>query len=519
MSRKSRITAEEKIQIAQDCIEGRISQSEAARRVEVDESSVRAWIARYEAEGSLGFAKAEKNRVYSEEMKRQAVIEYLAGNESLRKICKKYKIRDSRQLRSWIKVYNSGRDFKKMSGGSRMKNTRKTTQEERIQIAKECIENGNNYGEIAIKYQVSYQNVYTWVKKYRELGEAGLEDRRGQRTAQQEPRTEAEELRVRIAQLEHELYITQVERDLLKKGDREERGLSQVRQAHLYEAVKASGQPIDLCCELLHISRSAYYKWHSSNLSPRQKENEEIAEKLEQMHMDEPEKGYRRLRDDLEVYHGIPVNDKRVLRICRKRGIKSTIKYANNGCTRQAKSPQYIAENLLNRDFHAEKPNEKWLTDVTEFKWYEGIEVHKVYLSAILDLYDRRIVSYVIRDRNDNPLVFDTFDLAAAANPGATPLFHSDRGFQYTNRTFHQKLVDAGMTQSMSRVGKCIDNGPMEGFWGILKRERYYGRRFTDRESLVRMIENYIVYYNHQRLQRNLGVLTPMQKYELYKAA
>ena len=287
----------------------------------------------------------------------------------------------------------------------------------------------------------------------------------------------------------------------------------------MYEAVKESGYPIDQSCAILHISRSAFYKWNSGNLSPRQKENEEIAGKLEQMHMDEPEKGYRRLRDDLEVYHGIPVNDKRVLRICRKRGIKSTIKYANNGCTRQAKNPQFIAENLLNREFHAEKPNEKWLTDVTEFKWYEGIEVHKVYLSAILDLYDRRIVSYVIRDRNDNPLVFDTFDLAVAANPDAKPLFHSDRGFQYTNRVFHQKLVDAGMTQSMSRVGKCIDNGPMEGFWGILKRERYYGRRFTDRESLVKMIENYIVYYNYQRLQRNLGILTPMQKHELYKAA
>lgn len=104
-----------------------------------------------------------------------------------------------------------------------MKNTRKTSQEERAQIARECIENGSNYGEIAIKYQVSYQNVYSWVKKYKELGEAGLEDRRGQRTAQQEPRTEAEELRVRIAQLEHELYITQVERDLLKKLEEIER--------------------------------------------------------------------------------------------------------------------------------------------------------------------------------------------------------------------------------------------------------------------------------------------------------
>ncbi len=292
-----------------------------------------------------------------------------------------------------------------------------------------------------------------------------------------------------------------------------------MRQAHLYEAIKASEYPVDLCCALLHISRSAYYKWNSGQISPRQKENEEIAEKLEQMHMEEPEKGYRRLRDDLEVYHGIPVNDKRVLRICRKRGIKSTIKYANNGCTRQAKNPQYIAENFLNRDFHAGKPNEKWLTDVTEFKWYEGIKVYKVYLSAILDLYDRRIVSYVIRDRNDNPLVFDTFDQAVAANPDAKPLFHSDRGFQYTNRVFHQRLEDAGMTQSMSRVGKCIDNGPMEGFWGILKRERYYGKLFTSRESLVRMIEDYIIYYNCKRLQRNLGVLTPMQKHDLYKAA
>ena len=224
MSRKSRITAVEKIQIARDCIEGRISPSEAARRVEVDESSVRAWVARYEAEGSLGLTTAHNNRVYSEELKRQAVLEYLASVGSLQDICKKYKIRSKSQLRTWIKMYNSGRDFKhKKSGGSRMKKSRQTTQEERVRIAKECIENGNNYGEIAIKYQVSYQNVYTWVKKYKELGEAGLEDRRGQRTAQQEPRTEEERLRIENAQLKHELYLARMERDLLKKLEEIER--------------------------------------------------------------------------------------------------------------------------------------------------------------------------------------------------------------------------------------------------------------------------------------------------------
>ena len=110
-----------------------------------------------------------------------------------------------------------------------------------------------------------------------------------------------------------------------------------------------------------------------------------------------------------------------MLRICRKLNIKSTIKYSNNGCTRQAANPQYIAENILNREFTAKAPNEKWLTDVTEFHYYIGIEKHKVYLSAILDLYDRRIVSYVIRDKNNNALVFDTVDNALLRNPGAQP--------------------------------------------------------------------------------------------------
>jgi transposase InsO family protein len=270
---------------------------------------------------------------------------------------------------------------------------------------------------------------------------------------------------------------------------------------------------------MLKVSRSAYYQWASGKLSKREQNNLIIAEIVETIHTEDSSKGYRRIRDDLEKYHNISISDKKALRICRAKDIKSTIKYKSHGCTRSASNPQHIAENILNREFHADKPNEKWLTDVTEFKYYEGLVVHKVYLSAILDLYDKRIVAYRISDRNDNKLVFDTFDQVVKSNPGAHPLFHSDRAFQYTNRIFYQKLLDAGMIQSMSRVGRCIDNGPMEGFWGILKRERYYGRRFTDREALLTMIEKYIEYYNTERLQRNLGILTPLMKYELYLAA
>ena len=269
---------------------------------------------------------------------------------------------------------------------------------------------------------------------------------------------------------------------------------------------------------MLHVSRSAYYKWASGTVSQRAAEDKTLAEKVERIHMESPDKGYRRINDEQRHDHDIYVNDKRILRICRAKGIQSTIKYSSHGCTRRAKNPQHSAENLLNRQFYADKPNEKWLTDVTEFKWYEGIKVHKLYLSAILDLYDRRIVAYVISERNDNPLVFKTFDKAVKANPDAHPLFNSDRDFQYTNRVFNHKLEQAGMTQSMSRVAHCIDNGPMEGFWGILKRERYYGRRFTSKQELIHMIENYIHYYNTRRVQRNLGVLTPMEKHERYLA-
>ena len=106
---------------------------------------------------------------------------------------------------------------------------------------------------------------------------------------------------------------------------------------------------------------------------------------------------------------------------------------------------------------------------MTEFKWYEGSVVKKLYLSAILDLYDRSIVAYVISGRNDNKLVFDTFEQAIRKNPEAHPLFHSDRGFQYTSKAFQFKLSKQGMEQSMSCVGYCIDNCPVEGFWEIWK--------------------------------------------------
>ena len=128
-------------------------------------------------------------------------------------------------------------------------------------------------------------------------------------------------------------------------------------------------------------------------------------------------------------------------------------------------------------------------------------------------MYDRRIVAYKIGTSNNNKLVFDTFDEALARHPDAHPLFHSDRGFQYTSKIFRKKLDDARMTQSMSRVGRCLDNGPMEGFWGILKSEMYYLRKFTNERELAAAIEQYILFYNTRRYQKRLRCMTPMEFY------
>ena len=178
-------------------------------------------------------------------------------------------------------------------------------------------------------------------------------------------------------------------------------------------------------------------------------------------------------------------------------------------CNRVKIKPEQVGENILKRDFNALYPNEKWLTDITEFK-ITGQKT-KLYLSAILDLYSKEIIAYKISTSNNNQLVFETFDLAMEKFPDAKPIFHSDRGFQYTSKIFKLKLDEAGMIQSMSRVGKCIDNGPMEGFWGTLKSEMFYGIKYDDETAIKNAIIEYIDFYNNKRFQANLKGMTPTQ--------
>ena len=189
MQRK-KYNAEQIIKIVQENILQGISAKQLAARYGINHGSIEEWIIQYKQNGASAFLPEEHNRVYSEETKQRAVEDYLNGNGSQREITAKYKLRSRGQLR---------------------------------QIAKDCIANGGNYGETALKYKVSYQQVYQWTKKFKEMGAAGLEDRRGHRKKDQTPRTELEKAQIEIERLKHELYMTQMERDLLKKLDEIER--------------------------------------------------------------------------------------------------------------------------------------------------------------------------------------------------------------------------------------------------------------------------------------------------------
>ena len=223
MSQKKRTKVEEKIRTAKACINGEISIRGAASQLGVDHHAVEDWIRLYETEGIEAFMPHQGNRRYAPAVKEAAVKDYLSGRGGLRKICKIYKIRSTGQLRAWIKVYNGYTDFKKQTGGSRMTKGRETTQAERISVAKACIANDKNYGEVAIAYNVSYQQARSWTLKYIEGGEAALEDRRGQRKKDQQPRTELEQAQIEIEQLKHKLKMLEMENHLLKKLEEIER--------------------------------------------------------------------------------------------------------------------------------------------------------------------------------------------------------------------------------------------------------------------------------------------------------
>jgi transposase InsO family protein len=268
----------------------------------------------------------------------------------------------------------------------------------------------------------------------------------------------------------------------------------------------AEGVSVGLLCEVLGVSKSGFYKNHHRQKTPKECQDEMIAAWIQHFHEKYKQiLGYRRMTMYINRALDTHYCEGYIHRLMQVHGLHSRIR--RKKVNRKKASGEHISENLLNREFRAESAHEKWLTDVTEFAIAK--DARKLFLSPILDLYGNSILTYKLSFRNNNHLVFQMFEEARQKYPDAKPLFHDDRGFQYTHRSFKKMLDDAGMTHSMSRPGKCIDNGPMEAFFGTLKSEMFHGQKFESMDHLIGEIHAYIDFYNNDRLQKGLGCLSP----------
>ena len=214
--------------------------------------------------------------------------------------------------------------------------------------------------------------------------------------------------------------------------------------------------------------------------------------------------GYRQMMTQINRKLKTSYNKKRFYRLMKSLGIRSIIR---------KKRPNYLkttehhtAENILNRNFKATKPNQKWSTDVTELRYGNG---RKAYLSAIIDMYDNSIVSYVVGHSNNNNLVMETIHRAMKKNPKARPIIQSDRGYQYTSHEYKRLSEKYHFTKSMSRVGRCLDNQPIERFWGTYKAESFYIKKLNDYESVFNDVSRYIRYYTNNRYVESLNRYSP----------
>ena len=260
--------------------------------------------------------------------------------------------------------------------------------------------------------------------------------------------------------------------------------------------------PLNILLEIAQLARSTYY-YHANRLTGTDKYSDAKAAITAVYHENKGRYGYRRITMELRQC-GIALNHKTVQRLMKELGLVCRV--------RMKKYRSYkgevgkIAPNLLERNFEAEKPNQKWVTDVTEFSLFG----QKLYLSPVLDLYSRDIVSYTISDKPVLSMVTTMLDKVFAKIPEGTNLIlHSDQGWQYQHKQYQRMLRKKGVQQSMSRKGNCLDNAVIENFFGLLKSELLYLQTFESMEHFKAELVDYLVYYNNRRCKEKLKGLPP----------
>lgn len=271
--------------------------------------------------------------------------------------------------------------------------------------------------------------------------------------------------------------------------------------------------PVTVSCRVLRVSRSGYYAWLGRSLSPRRQRRDELVEKIVRIH-----ENHRRVYGSPRVYQalkadGVEVCENTVAKVMREVGLRGKTKRRFIPKTTDSHHGNPIADNLLDRQFEADRPDRKWVTDITYIRTDEGW----LYLAGVLDLFSRKLVGWSMQDHLGWELVGDALAMGLARRrPSSGMLHHSDRGTQYTCEDYRGLLARHRITASMSGAGNCYDNAAMESFWATLKTElvhhEHYATRAEARQSIFEYIE---MFYNRKRIHSSLGYVSP----ETFEAA
>ncbi|KNY27904.1 Integrase catalytic region [Pseudobacteroides cellulosolvens ATCC 35603 = DSM 2933] len=261
-------------------------------------------------------------------------------------------------------------------------------------------------------------------------------------------------------------------------------------------------------CQIFNISRSSFYEWLKRPESNRKKNDKELIEIINKIHKESYETyGQKRIKIQLNK-EGILCSKRRIKRLMNENGIVSRLKRKFKATT-NSNHTYPVSPNLLNQDFTTNRPNEKWVGDITYIPTDEGW----LYLASIQDLFSKKVVGWSLGSRITKELAISALNQAMIREkPGSSLIFHSDRGCQYAAYEYQDRLRERGIRQSMSRKGNCYDNACAESFFATLKKDIIHGRRFKTREDAKLIIIEYIeTFYNFKRIHSTLGNMSPIE--------
>ncbi|MGU4704609.1 IS3 family transposase [Escherichia coli] len=446
---------------------------------------------------------------HSFEVKLAAVNHYLAGHAGIISTAKLFQLSHT-SLSHWINLF--------LLHGPRAldcRHKRSYSPEDKLCVVLYALGHSESLPRVAARFNIpSHNTVKNWIKGYRKSGNEAFIRRRKEKSMTRSDDTHENEANMTPEEMKNELrylraenaYLKAMQEHLLEKkppgAGEKTKFIRSRRYGHCQsDLLKAAG-----------LARSTlYYQLSLQKAKDKYADVKQLIASI--FHEHRGCYGYRRIHCELQK-RGLKFSGKTVRKLMQQLGLKSPVRLKKYRSYRG--NMGLAAENILQRQFKAEAPCEKWVTDITEFR----AGGQKLYLSPILDLFNGEIVAWETACRPTEELVKRMLNkgLESLAE-GEKPLLHSDQGWHYRIKSYQSALADRGLVQSMSRKGNCLDNAVMENFFGHLKEEMYYRRDYRNVEELENAVNEYITYWNQKRIKLSLGGLSPVEYRTEYQKA